>query len=483
MRCVILMFDSLNRHMLPPYGGQDVHAPNFARLARRAATFDTSYVCSMPCMPARRDLHTGRPNFLHASWAPLDPYDDSVFDMLREQKQVHSHLVSDHYHYWEDGGANYHCRYDTWEFFRGQEGDPWIGQVAPPPVPHHINPRGRQQDWANRPYTASECDHYQTKTVAAGVAHIDRNATEDNWLLQIECFDPHEPFVAPRKYKDLYPSDYDGPLFDWPGYQPVSETPEQVAEATRNYKALVSMCDASLGDVLDAFDRHDLWKDTMLVVWTDHGFMLGEHGCWAKNWMPLYEEVSHTPLFIHDPRVPEAAGQRRSALVQPAVDLAPTLLNFFGATPSEDMLGHDLGPVVQADTPVRDACIFGYHGNRVNLTDGRYTYYRDAVLDGGADQYRLSTAAMRGRGNIGQIRDAELAEPFGFTKGIRPLRLPGKPATPRANPNHLLFDLHADPRQEHPLVDSAEEPRLAARMKAIMNACDSPPEQYDRMGL
>src|SRR3954467_7331898 len=131
MKCVMVMFDSLNRHMLPAYGCDWTHAPNFERLAKRAVTFDRSYVCSMPCMPARRDLHTGRPNFLHRSWGPLEPFDDSMPQMLRDNG-VHSHLASDHYHYWEDGGATYHNRYSTFEFVRGQESDPWKAMVQPP---------------------------------------------------------------------------------------------------------------------------------------------------------------------------------------------------------------------------------------------------------------------------------------------------------------------------------------------------------------
>ncbi len=123
MKAIMVMFDSLNRHLLPPYGCDWTHAPNFARLAARAVTFDRSYVCSMPCMPARRELHTARPNFLHRSWGPIEPFDDSVPEIL-QRAGVHTHLVSDHYHYWEDGGATYHTRYNTWEFYRGQEGDP-----------------------------------------------------------------------------------------------------------------------------------------------------------------------------------------------------------------------------------------------------------------------------------------------------------------------------------------------------------------------
>lgn len=68
MKAIMLTYDSLNRHPLPTYGGKFVHAPNFARLAERSLTFDTCYVGNMPCMPARRELHNGRLNFLHRSW-------------------------------------------------------------------------------------------------------------------------------------------------------------------------------------------------------------------------------------------------------------------------------------------------------------------------------------------------------------------------------------------------------------------------------
>ena len=74
----MVMFDSLNRRYLPPYGCAWTNCPNFARLAERTVTFDNSYIASMPCMPARRDLLTGRYNFLHRSWGPLQPFDDAL---------------------------------------------------------------------------------------------------------------------------------------------------------------------------------------------------------------------------------------------------------------------------------------------------------------------------------------------------------------------------------------------------------------------
>ena len=79
-------------------------------------------------MPARREMHTGRHNFLHRSWGPLEPFGDSMPELCHTAG-VHSHKVTDHHHYWEDGGATYHQRFRTHEFVRGQEGDWWKGDA------------------------------------------------------------------------------------------------------------------------------------------------------------------------------------------------------------------------------------------------------------------------------------------------------------------------------------------------------------------
>ncbi|MGH6920376.1 MAG: sulfatase-like hydrolase/transferase, partial [Geminicoccaceae bacterium] len=131
MRVVFALFDSLNRKALEPYGGSVIATPSFNRLAERAISFDRHYIGSMPCMPARRDLLTGRLTFLHRSWGPIEPFDNTFPDLLH-QHGIYSHLVSDHYHYWADGGATYHNRYDSFEFIRGQERDPWKAMVQPP---------------------------------------------------------------------------------------------------------------------------------------------------------------------------------------------------------------------------------------------------------------------------------------------------------------------------------------------------------------
>jgi arylsulfatase A-like enzyme len=161
MKAIMLMFDTLNRHMLPPYGCEWTHAPNFERLTDRTTLFDNCYISSAPCMPARREIHTGRYNFLHRSWGPLEPFDDSMPAIL-SQNGIYTHLISDHYHYWETGGATYHTQYDTWEGVRGQEGDPWKGEVIDPEIPDNNRERKNKlwrQDWVNRKYMEEESAH------------------------------------------------------------------------------------------------------------------------------------------------------------------------------------------------------------------------------------------------------------------------------------------------------------------------------------
>lgn len=485
----MVMFDSLNRRMLPNYGGDWVHAPNFERLAARTVTFDNCYGGSMPCMPARREMHTGRYNFLHRSWGPLEPFDDSVPAMLTAAG-VHTHLATDHQHYWEDGGATYHNRYSTYEFFRGQEGDAWKGQVADPEIPEslgmsaQIKPKLWRQDWVNRAHLQDKADHPQTLTFDAGVEFIETNKHEDSWFVQIETFDPHEPFFSYAEYKAHYAAaDYDGPHFDWPDYAKVTETPDAVEHARAEYAALLSMCDESLGRVLDLMDAHDMWDDTMLIVCTDHGFMLGEHGWWGKNVQPWYDETIHNPLFVWDPRA-QVAGERRGALVQ-TIDFGPTLLDYFGLAATDDMQGTSLATVVADDTPVREYGLFGVFGGHVCVTDGRYVYMRASATPQNQplSEHTLMPTVMTGFFPAHLLADAELVEPLPFSKGLKVLKTPAQAWVGPYAFGTQLFDLASDPDQLSPVRDADLELRLATALRDAMVAADAPEEQFQRLGL
>jgi arylsulfatase A-like enzyme len=501
MRCVFVLFDSLNRLALGCYGGQ-VPTPNFDRLARRAVTFDTHYVGSMPCMPARRDLMTGRLSFLHRSWGPLEPFDNAVPEILHKAG-VYSHFVTDHLHYWQDGGATYHNRYDSFEFIRGQGRDPWKAVVAPDwerlQRMHHplqFNRERRQQFYhyiINRDFIVDDADFPAIACFDHGLDFIARNGDADGWFLQIETFSPHEPFFAPERLRAGFESGWRGPVLDWPPYDRVKETQEECAELTANYRAMVALCDEQLGRLLDVFDARDMWRDTALVVTTDHGFLLGEHDFWAKNRSHLYEELARIPLFVHHPGFTAAAGTRRRALTQ-TIDLAPTFLGMFGASPPPEMQGHSLLPLLARDEAVRAAALFGYFGGAVNVTDGRHTCYRypPDLATQEIWQYTLMPTHLNARFTPEELAGATLAPPMPFTKGVPLLKVPVIERSPMYRmygPGRLLenqtvlFDLATDPHQLRPVRDASVELRLATQMRALMIENDAPPEALARVGL
>jgi len=485
-RAVMVMFDSLNRRMLPAFGGDEAVTPHFDRLAGKAVAFDNCYGGSMPCMPARREMHTGRYNFLHRSWGPLEPFDDSVPEML-VRAGVYTHLVTDHQHYWEDGGATYHNRYSTYELIRGQEGDRWKGHVEPPPRGDTLNGENFMtvQDRVNRLYMEDEADHTQTRTVDAGLHFIDTNHSADKWFLQIECFDPHEPFFTYNTYRELYGAAApDGPEFDWPSYRRVIEDDRGIARARQNYLALLSQCDSSLGRVLDAFDRYGLWEDTLLIVCTDHGFFLGERGWWGKSVLPWYDETIHTPLFVWDPREPRE-GEHRDGLVQ-TIDFGPTLLDYFDVPATPDMQGSPLVELIRDPSATgRSGALFGSHGGHVSVTDGRFVYMRSCDRPDNTPlvEYTVMPTHMRARFAPEELQGAELAPPFGFTKGVPLLRVPGHAMGSPARYGTQLFDLKTDPHQSSPLVDDELELRMAGLLVGSMRDNEAPADQFERLGL
>ena len=261
------------------------------------------------------------------------------------------------------------------------------------------------------------------------------------------------------------------------------------------YAALLSMCDESLGRVLNLMDQNDMWKDTMVIVNTDHGYMPGEHGYFGKNYMPMYDEIVHTPFFLWEPRTVKA-GTRCDTLCQ-TIDIAPTLLDFFGITPPGTMQGKSMLPVVTSGEKIHDYILFGYFGKHVNITDGRYVYMRSGRMksEGHLNNYTLLPLHMFEMFSLKELKEADrtLSDAFSFTKGAPVMKIP---ATPESSPQNtcymyddhlkygdLLFDLQTDPREENPIQDPAVESRMVEAMSRLLHSSEAPPELYERIDI
>lgn len=514
MKTVFVLFDSLNAEALEPYGSHAVQTPNFARLAARAVSYDNHYVGSMPCIPARRDMHTGRLNFMHRSWGPLEPFDNSLPRLL-SAKGVYTHLISDHMHYFEEGGNGYAQAFDTWEFIRGQENDPWVAMVEPPlermraqfdPTHYDIPEdgpatRGKMGRWEwkklrhaiNREEIRTEEDYPTVQCFERALTFLDTNHTADNWFLQLEAFDPHEPFMAPERFKALYPTGWTGGILDWPRYEEATGSQAEIAEIRSNYAALVSMCDDQLGRLLDTFDRLDLWKDTCLIVTTDHGFLLAEHEWWGKNRMPYYTEISRIPLMIAHPDHAERAGQRSDAITQ-TPDLMPTILDLYRLERPPEVRAQSILPTLTGASQGHETVLFGQFGGPLAVSDGRFLMFRfpENVSAVGLNEYTLSPIHMSSMFSIDELADMGLVAPFDFTRNVSVLRIaaradgvrpPGLDEAFDKGAWTQVFDLQNDPGQQCPIDDPTIEARLLQSALGHLAAHDAPQEIYEHYAL
>lgn len=385
---MVVLLDSLNRHMLGTYGGREFDTPNMDRLARRALRFDRHVTGSLPCMPARHDILCGALDFLWRPWGSIELWEDPITHPLR-RAGVTTALFTDHPHLFETGGENYHTDFTAWEYLRGHEGDPWKTRADPtwlgtPALPAARGPLHRPYD-DSRTWFREELDFPGPRTMSAAAGWLDRDAPHhERFLLFVDEFDPHEPFDTPAPWANRYDPEWDGELLIWPPYA-VGAVERGVISAREarhvraNYGAKLAMIDHWLGRILDAMDARSLWDDTVLLLCTDHGHYLGEKDVFGKPRVPQYEPLGHTPLLVAWPG--RSAGATRALTTN--VDLHATLADLFGVEPRHRTHGRSLVPLLTGEAEaVREWALGGVFGQWVQVNDGRRKYARAPVGDG-----------------------------------------------------------------------------------------------------
>ena len=517
MRILLVSIDSLRRDLLGVYRdeptgfGYTVDTPNLDRFADRAAVFDAHYAGSLPCMPARREWLTGVQEFLWRSWGPIEPFDAPLPRVFR-QNGIPAALVTDHYHYFQHGSDGYYEDFNAFEFIRGHE---WDAHRTTPKEPadadfleqiHASDPH--TLEWWNRIAYArnvadleDEADFFAPRVMSAAAEWIRRNQAWDDWFCYVDSFDVHEPFHVPEPYASMYtdedPADPDLPL--WPIYGRVDAdgveessmvahgsaalSPRQVDFVRSQFAGKATMVDAWFGRVLDTLDEEGLWDDTMVVVTSDHGHYLGDHGWMGKPYAPLYDVLAHTPLMVWHPESPRM-GETVEALTA-AVDLYATLLEAGGIDGPGTTHSRSLMPLLRGETEThREWALYGYWGSSVNVTDGRYTYLHPTRDDG--ELYCYSTSMMNHYGSqfdpMTPKTDAEGGRYLPYTD--TPVwRWPAEPH--RRHDEPMLFDTRADPDQTRDLVgtDPDTTDRMRGLLTAGLEALEAPPEVGDRLGV
>ena len=385
---VVILLDSLNRHLVGAYGGTEFDTPNLDRFARRALRFTNHHAGSLPCMPARHDLLCGSLDFLWRPWGSVEVWEDALPHLLRRQG-ITSYLISDHPHLFETGGENYHTEFSGWWYERGHEDDPWHTVEDPSAVgaPHlpaaRPAPIARHYD-TSRSWFRTEAEFPGPRTMAAAARWLRQTAgRHDRSLLVVDEFDPHEPFDTPEPWASRYDATWDGPRLIWPPYlrathpagvDPLNQAVPDERESRQlraNYGAKLSMIDHWFGQVLDALDERHAWDDTVVIVTTDHGHYLGEHGNWGKPGSPVFATLGHIPLLVAWPGRPAADVDALTT----SVDLFATLADLFGVTPEHRTHGRSLVPLLTgAAAEVRPWLLCGVWGREVHVISDDVRY-------------------------------------------------------------------------------------------------------------
>jgi len=447
MNIVLVVFDSLRRDCIgcyndgepgtPPWGWK-VHTPNLDALAAESLVMDRAYPESLPTLPTRRALYTGRRvypfdrgdfnlkgDFRGApGWGPIPEEQDTLAELLQEAG-YRTGLIADVYHMFKPS-KNYWRGFDQWTFLRGQEKDP--SRSGPDPseelirhwLPEELENPARRKfitvALKNMYDRRREEDYFNARVLITAAEWLQQNRDAERFFLVVESFDPHEPWFVPEYYRRMY-DDGDGQEQVISGYAS-GEMSEPLLRRTRaNYSGLVTMCDRWFGHFYQTMRVLGLLENTVLIVTTDHGHSIGDRGYVGKRGYPSAPEVFDVPIFIRHPDGP-GAGKRSDMFVQ-HTDLAAQILQFAGLEVPEALDGRPFfEAAVAGERGHRDHVTVGW-GPNVTVIDERW--WLNCKVDGtGVLLYDLSAAeplaenvADANRGEVRRLFEAAIADAGG----------------------------------------------------------------------
>ena len=346
LNVLFIVSDDLNND-LGCYGHPLVKSPNLDRLAARSVRFDRAY-CQYPvCNPSRTSFLSGR-----------RPPTTGIIDNVTPTRTVLKDTVFLPQHFRQNGyqtlkvGKIYHTG-DAFEDPVSWDLDIRETKEAKSPPARQILKKSRQDGVV---LDAADADTYDGFVARKSVELLEQAARAGRpFFLATGFRRPHTPYIAPKKYHDLYPPASITLPAEPPEHlksiPPLALTykpgQRQSAEEWRHirsaYYAAVSFMDAQVGVLLDALDRGNLWDRTVVVFLSDHGYHLGEHGgLWHK--MTVFEESARVPLLIAAPG--KKTGAACSRLVE-LVDLYPTLVELCGLSQPAGLEGTSCVPLLK----------------------------------------------------------------------------------------------------------------------------------------
>jgi arylsulfatase A-like enzyme len=418
---LFIAIDDLNDWVGCLGGHPDVKTPNLDRLAGSGVNFTQAYCAAPACNPSRAALMTGiRP---HNSGIYINPQPWRKSPVLKDAVTLPQHLMA-HGYKAIGGGKIYHGRYldpASWnEYFpaldQSRPDDP-----LPPNRPVNGIPKTAHFDWGPVKVSDDEMGDMKVANWAAGQL---QKKHDKPLFLACGIFRPHLPWYAPEKYFDMYPLDKitlpnikEDDLDDVPPPGVKMARPDgdhknvrdhkQWRQAVQGYLASITFADAAVGRVLDALDASPMKNDTAVVLWSDHGWHLGEKLHWRK--FALWEEATHNVCMMRAPGI-TTPGTR---CVHPIdmMDIYPTVADLCGTPSRKELDGKSLVPWLRdPDVPTGAPAMTTHGRGNHSLRTLRWRYIRYA--DGSEELYDHDHDEMEWTNLAGKPETKELREHF-----------------------------------------------------------------------
>ena len=434
------------------YGDKWVHSPNLDRLAARGMRFDMAYCNQAVCAPSRNNLLVGSRSTSIGVYSLGQHFRSAVPDAITmpqhfKQNGYHSAGIGKVFHIGHGNINDVHS---------------WSVPFHPDKVIDYVLPEStggkltrEEALFSNKPkdglpmgaaWENADVDdgaYADGRIAAEGIRRLQSyKQSAEPFFLALGFTKPHLPFCAPRKYWDLYDrpklpmAEYTLPPKDAPTYagktigelnqyKPVPQNPPLSEELQRTlihgYYASLSYMDSQVGRVLDEVDRLGLDKNTIIVLWGDHGYHLGDHGTWTKH--TNYEQANRIPIVISAPGV-TTAGSHSNALIE-TVDLFPTIAELAGLpapTGPQPIDGDSFVPILRGE----------------NSAIGEYAYH--CYPKGG----RLGRAIRTNRHRL----------------------VEWLPIGSQDHPEYELYDYQVDPQEKRNLA--SDQPRIVKQLSEIL---------------
>jgi arylsulfatase A-like enzyme len=380
---LFIAVDDLNDWVEPLGGHPQVKTPNIRRLAERGVTFTRAYCSAPACNPSRASLLCG----VLPSTSGVYHNDQAWRPVLKDAVTLPQHFMA-HGYTVRGFGKIFHGSYnDPASWHEYQRPGPF---AQPATRPANGIPNTAHFDWG--PVDATDAQMGDTQTVDRGIAVLQQKHDRP-FFLAVGAIRPHLPFYAPKEYFDLYPLESiqlpgvkKDDLADVPAEGVRMARPQgdhrKVIEsnnwqkAVQAYLACITYTDRQIGRLLDALEKSPHAKDTVVILWSDHGWHLGEKEHWRK--FALWEEATRVVMIASAPGV-TTPGTRCDRTVS-LLDLYPTLTELCGLAPKKELEGRSLVPLLKDPAASWDRPVVTTHGrlnHAVRNERWRYIRYHD----------------------------------------------------------------------------------------------------------